>query len=202
MTDGTEWTIDLDHPRIDDISDHSSDEELADYDNDCLQERDEEPTQSIASQDNAPQREGKLFWCHCFRCKSTTEMESFCCSESTLIRKHIPNTSDCITEQSLFKQIILDKDGLEFTRQVIGNSIPCPERRDKYLAVELTDSKFRNLAYKAFFSYIATKDERGQGERFVIPSCVVSAIREAFPSPTGKYSGYLQYKGRDALYFY
>ena len=45
MTSLITVTLLFTHPRIDDMSDHSSDEELADYDtnNDCMQDHDEEP---------------------------------------------------------------------------------------------------------------------------------------------------------------
>ena len=81
----------------------------------------------------------------------------------------------------------------------------CKETRTKYFAAEMTNSKYRRLAYKAFLSYVAAKDDvGGLGERFVIPSCVVAAIRNKFPSPDGKYTGFVTYKGqgKEALYLY
>ena len=77
----------------------------------------------------------------------------------------------------------------------------CKETRTKCFAAEMTISNYRNLAYKAFLSYVATNDDMGGlGERFVIPSCVVAAIRGKFPSPDGEYTGFVTYRGKDALY--
>ena len=205
MAKESTWTLDSDHPRLGGVSDHSSDDELIDYEvnNDCLSEESISEAEGEENQVHELTREGKLFWCSCGECDYTTEVESFCCNESSLIKRHISEDSNCVTEQSLFNNIIINQDGLEFTRQLIGNSITCEERRKKYFSAELSDSKYRNLAYKAFFSFVATKAEQGgAGERFVIPSCVVEAIRKAFPSPTGIYSGFASYRGKEALYMH
>ena len=148
MTDSCgQWTLKDDHP-LQEVSDHSSDEDDAnsDDDNDCLTdgtEDNQELTEEV--------RAGSLFWCKCGECQLTSEIESFCCQESGLIRKHIPADKNCVITAPLFEQIILCKDGLEFARQLIGNAIPSPEKREEYFGVILDNKKYRNLAYNSFF---------------------------------------------------
>ena len=122
------WEIETDHPVNPDVSDHSSDDELmdSDQDNDCLSaETDEDSESAVIDQgkslDKSNERAGKLFWCKCDRCEVTSEVESFCCKESTLIKRHIAEHTNCVTEQKLVIQNILVKKVLDFLRQLIGN---------------------------------------------------------------------------------
>ena len=89
----SKWEIEADHSVNPDISDHSSDEELmdSDQDNDCLSaETDEDSDTAVVDQEKSlNERAGKLFWCTCDKCEVTSEVESFCCKESTLIKRHI-----------------------------------------------------------------------------------------------------------------
>ena len=50
--------------------------------------------------------------------------------------------------------------------------------------------KLRYVAFRSFSGWI--HGYLGRGNRRKIPQCVTKAIRQAFPSPTGQYRGYLQ----------
>jgi len=56
---------------------------------------------------------------------------------------------------------------------------------------ELTPKKWRYLAYKSFVNLISSQD-LDRKVRYVLPSCVVSAIREKFPNTDGsRYTGFI-----------
>jgi len=46
------------------------------------------------------------------------------------------------------------------------------------------------MAYRAFVSWMMQGKRLGKGVRVVIPACVVSCIRNRFPSPDGQYTGF------------
>jgi len=48
----------------------------------------------------------------------------------------------------------------------------------------------RLMAYRAFVSWMMQGKRLGKGVRVVIPACVVSCIRNRFPSPDGQYTGF------------
>ena len=48
----------------------------------------------------------------------------------------------------------------------------------------------RLMAYRAFVGLMKRGTRLGKGVRVVIPSCVVSCIRDRFPSPDGLYTGF------------
>ena len=57
-----------------------------------------------------------------------------------------------------------------------------------YLLFCLFFRSYRYAAYRQFCWFIHSR--LGKGVRKVIPSCVVSKIREVYPSEDGKYTGY------------
>jgi P2X purinoceptor 7 len=50
------------------------------------------------------------------------------------------------------------------------------------------NDNFRHAAYRQFVLW--RYEHLGSGNRVVIPSCVVWAIRDRFPSPDGTYTGF------------
>ena len=64
MAKESTWTLDSDHPRLGGVSDHSSDDELIDYEvnNDCLSEESISEAEGEDNQVHELKREGKLFW--------------------------------------------------------------------------------------------------------------------------------------------
>lgn len=48
----------------------------------------------------------------------------------------------------------------------------------------------RLVAYRVFLEWVLQGEKLGPGERQVLPSCVVTAIRKKYPSTSGVYSGF------------
>ncbi len=50
--------------------------------------------------------------------------------------------------------------------------------------------QYRLVAYRVILEWALKGERLGRGNRAVLPSCVVWAVRNAFPSPTGEYVGF------------
>ena len=151
-------------------------------------------------------RSDNLDWCKCGQCSITTEIESFCCLESYVIRQKIEQNDaniTCITMMPSFQTLIIDKESLELTRNVVGHQIKSEAIRTNYFKKDLNESLLRNLAYTNFYSYANGSGEiRGRGNRVVIPRCVVAKIRQAYPEKDNKYTGSKLYRNRETMYLY
>ena len=111
-------------------------------------------------------------WCKCGLCvPMPTQAENKCCTRSV---------RPCVTTTPLFYQIVLD-----------GNILDVAMRyREDMLAMEhpRNNENFRHTAYRQFVLW--QHGRLGQGNRRVIPSCCVKAIRNRYPSPNGVYVGF------------
>ena len=113
-----------------------------------------------------------LPWCKCRLCRPMdTEIENLCCKRVT-----------CISTYRVFANICLDRDILE-----VCIKARCDVRADDFNFNFSIDS-FRKAAYRQFVLWRFGK--LGRGNRRVVPSCVVLAIRRAYPSPDGQYMGF------------
>ena len=101
------------------------------------------------------------------------EIENKCCK----LKK-------CITLSSRFTKLCLDLDVLELC---IKNSSDIRNDRE-----DSSTRAFRKAAYKQFI--LARYGRLGKGNRRVCPSCVVTKIRERYPSITGIYMGYKEHR--------
>lgn len=119
-----------------------------------------------------------------------------CCCESYVIQQQ-KGQLRCITEVPLFQHVVLSKEGLQYSRYLFSMNIVDEQRRTNYLGVELTPSKLRFLAYKCFINLLNSADFNRRA-RYIIPSCVVSAIREQFPNTNGEpYTGFISISSSD-----
>ena len=111
-------------------------------------------------------------WCKCGLCIiMPTPAENKCCTRSVRA---------CITTNPLFQQIVLD-----------GNILDVQMRyREDMLATDhpRNNENFRHAAYRQFVLW--QHGRLGQGNRVVVPSCCVKAIRNRYPSPNGVYVGF------------
>ena len=124
--------------------------------------------------------------CECGDCPETVCYQNgYCCSKTSIVQRILKDTNEsetCITRVSRFKDLILNEDNLavfanscnKFNVVTSGNI----ERRNKL---------FRYTSYRLFFS-ILELNGLGKGNRFLLPSCVYSAIERKYPSPSGNYT--------------
>lgn len=114
-----------------------------------------------------------LPWCKCGRCRPMpTPAENVCC-------KNRP----CITTADIFHNIVLNRDIL---------AVAIVHRADVYSDEPLYEpSDYRKAAYRQWTMWRC--GYLGRGNRKVIPSCVVWAVRNKYPAPDGNYLGFKEY---------
>jgi hypothetical protein len=100
-----------------------------------------------------------------------TQEENKCCCETPM---------PCITTQPLFSQLVLDGNVLDIAMRYREDVLVVHPQRN--------NENFRHAAYR---QYVLWQHGRlGRGNRRVVPSCSVLAIRSRYPSPNGFYVGY------------
>ena len=109
-------------------------------------------------------------WCRCNICKPmATPEENKCCGKKT-----------CITSYALFSQLCTDRNTL-----FLAVRSRCDIRTD---SMDMSMNGFRKQAYRQYILW--TFGNLGEGDRRIIPSCVVNSIRAIYPSPDGVYMGF------------
>ncbi|XP_040079223.1 P2X purinoceptor 7 [Ixodes scapularis] len=133
------------------------------------------------------QRVGTANWCSCnSSCRPMeTDQESVCCLELQDVRELCSNQGvPCITKHPLFELHCLNRDVLEL--EYIKLQFYCPiDAQDRG-----PQERYRYTAYRQFTWWVY--HILGRGNRKVLPSCVVSRIRQEFPSFNGRYVGFRQ----------
>ncbi|CAB4042516.1 Hypothetical predicted protein, partial [Paramuricea clavata] len=108
-------------------------------------------------------------WCKCGLCVAMpTQAENKCCTQ--VVR-------ECITIDPLFHQIVLDGNILDVAMRYMEDMLAMENPRN--------NENFRHAAYRQFVLW--QHGRLGQGNRRVVPSCCVKAIRNRYPSPNGIY---------------
>lgn len=121
-----------------------------------------------------PQDEDLPSWCICGRCRHMDQpVEQVCCHRRDC----------CITTLEAFEAITLDVSVLWVA---IVNR--CEVTGDD---AEETPSNFRKAAYRQYTVW--KNGYLGAGNRRPVPACVVWAIRDRFPEPSGVYLGFRGY---------
>lgn len=119
-----------------------------------------------------PTQDGSPDWCKCGRCQNMpTPLENRCCTG---------RRTSCITTTPLFRQLVLDANVLELAMRYREDVMVMDHARN--------NENFRHTAYR---QYVLWQHGRlGKGNRRVVPSCCVMAIRLRYPSPNGLYTGF------------
>ncbi|XP_071854150.1 P2X purinoceptor 7-like [Apostichopus japonicus] len=132
-----------------------------------------------------PRRLLNTDWCKCGNCAvMPSARECRCCHEaSAVMEKNAEGegNSVCITEHQGFQPVCLDPWVLQTASYQYSQHYGGNAREGG------VNEKFRHLAYRQFvrwcYKYL------GRDVRVVIPSCVVTKIRETYPSEV--YTGFL-----------
>ena len=117
-------------------------------------------------------------WCKCGNCRQMPQVvENLCCKKSPEM---------CISKIPEFTLLILEETVLRlannYRQDVFALGIEEQEE------IEDRNRSFRHSAYRQYVLW--RHGDLGAGNRKVIPSCCVLAIRGKYPSPTGQYTGF------------
>ncbi|XP_078335855.1 uncharacterized protein LOC111133080 [Crassostrea virginica] len=151
----------------------------------------QESSEESDNGDEDDQRDRRIntFWCECGACQSMrTVAECVCCVETQAVN-FMRESSDleCITHHQTFIDNCLNVRVLEVSlHDYIQRDGPLDDN-------EPIHEVYRHIAYRRFVLWIWHK--LGKGNRKVLPACVVSRIRQSFPSET--YTGF-QYPRPDS----
>ena len=121
---------------------------------------------------NPPPNENVPEWCKCGHCVvMPTQEENKCCTQSRRA---------CVTTTTLFPQVVLDANILDIAMRYREDVLVLDNARN--------NENFRHAAYRQFVLW--QHGHLGRGNRRVVSSCCVTAIRARYPSPNGIYTGY------------
>ena len=111
-----------------------------------------------------------LPWCKCGVCTDMgNEEENKCCKRAI-----------CITSYHMFKKLCLDRDVLK-----LNITARCDLRADQ---MTFTMNSFRKAAYRQFALW--KYGRLGRSNRRILPACVLTVVRNMYPSPTDQYMGF------------
>ena len=120
-----------------------------------------------------PEPPGNLPWCICRKCRvMSLPEENVCC-----------RSRPCITTTDSFETIVTNRDVL---------SVAIVHRLDVYSDdPEYGPSDYRKAAYRQWTLWRC--GYLGRGNRKVIPSCMLWAVRTKYPAPDNNYLGFKEY---------
>ncbi|XP_055056156.2 P2X purinoceptor 7-like [Misgurnus anguillicaudatus] len=150
-------------------------------------ESEEETDEDVqpATQSNVRLEQDVSQWCTCGNCnRMPTESENLCCQEvRQVIRRiqQIPVPPTCMIDHPGFEANCLNPYTLHNIHNIYRRDYGPLRRRTR-------EEQFRHLAYRSFVSWCW--GFLGRHVRVVIPSCVVSRIRQEFPDLAGHYVGF------------
>lgn len=169
-------------PRLE-VSDHDSDQELSmhGYGSCDTDATDEDETSHVES------RLVSKYWCSCGNCEvMDSEIESYCCQESTIIDDIILSVEKltCVVDCELFKSTISNQAVLELCSFGMLQKKMAVDEEGKILPEGLRYAGYRNFLNICRLRFI------GKNRRYALPACVVMKIRSLYPSKTGKYKSF------------
>lgn len=136
------------------------------------------PTATDPGEENPEEREeqrqeNQPLWCECGgHCREMEKQEERICCKNAF-KNH---------EHPLFENHILTEHNLELAMQNNADFLNYPF--DPY-----NNECWRYTSYRQYILWVWGK--LGRRNRKVIPSCIVCKIRDRFPDPNGKYTGFM-----------
>ncbi|KAG8449730.1 hypothetical protein GDO86_016393 [Hymenochirus boettgeri] len=119
-------------------------------------------------------RVGNISWCTCGNCSPMqTEVESYCCQDIGQIREQIPEDSLCITENPEVIYECTDYRRVDLDMKMMNphlSEYPKDEDLMRYM---------REASYRSF--KVVIYEFLGGKNRKLIPSCMLTKIRDTFP---------------------
>ena len=127
-------------------------------------------------------------WCKCDNCSlMASEIENYCCNDSGAVVEILDSDqANCIVECQKFKDFTENRNVLELLAYAGSNQ---KLARDKDNNVK--DEGLRYACYRSYLHMIKIYGT-GKAQRVVLPSCVVTKVRELYPDPSGLYTGFKQ----------
>lgn len=111
-------------------------------------------------------------WCCCGKCRNMpTDIEKLCCGYG-----------NCLSLVPEMQYLILDSMVLQLARVMRRDILVFDDEEDEVKAN-------RHAAYRQFIMW--RHGRLGAGERRVIPSCCVWAVRDRYPDLFGQYTGFI-----------
>ncbi|KAE8635861.1 hypothetical protein XENTR_v10002769 [Xenopus tropicalis] len=159
--------------------------QLRDKDNDPCFPNDplRQTTSQAAHAETAHPRLQNLDWCTCKNCIiMPTVLENICCREISNVLKLMDPSHSCIVENTTFIERCLKEDFVYFILRLLKNLKTRPSDDDYHRYLRMT-------GYRTFTVWV--HDFLGKKNRRPIPSCVVTAIRTAFPDSHNLYRGFI-----------
>ncbi|KAM4012127.1 uncharacterized protein ACNLHF_005278 [Anomaloglossus baeobatrachus] len=123
-------------------------------------------------------------WCSCGHCKLMPRLEeSICCHEFQQMDRFRHNIN-CIAEYADFLAKVVCRDYLfELVESDARITHAQFQRHENRILRLVAYKKFTGMVYSIL----------GHSHRVPIPSCAVNKIRESFPDPLGRYTGFKWY---------
>ncbi|XP_040294285.1 P2X purinoceptor 7-like [Bufo bufo] len=131
-------------------------------------------------------RVNNVTWCKCHNCSPRNSVtESVCCCELEVLEHLVTGNLTCVSEHVEFQSRCLDQETL--VTCMISQTMPY--RR----AIDYNKPNcLRLAAYRQFTTWIYAYLRKYV--QIPIPSCVIRTIREKFPDPEGRYTGFRYYQ--------
>ncbi|KAK7148186.1 hypothetical protein R3I93_012490 [Phoxinus phoxinus] len=134
-----------------------------------------------------------------------TEVESICCNEWNIAMPKLQDDDDidsipsytCLTEDPEFSPL-LSRSVLHVVfslPRINWRRRPKPEGPNGTLSIE----QCRLVAYRVVLEWMLKGEHLGRRKRKVLPSCVVKAVRDKYPSPSGRYVGFTEAENAFAM---
>lgn len=115
-------------------------------------------------------------WCTFHNCKDMdTDIERLCCRQSP---------ENCISNMAYMHLYILDEGVLSFTWALWNDLLALQDGQEP----GVDQRQLRHTAYRQFVLW--QHGRLGTGRRVFIPSCCVWKIRDTFPDPRSRYTGF------------
>lgn len=117
-----------------------------------------------------------LRWCICKNCRDMpTDLEKVCCRQPP---------RQCISKMAYMTYYVLEEGVLRLARTFWNDMLALTDTPEP-------GEEMRQFRHAAYRQYVMWQHGRlGAGNRVVVPSCCVWRIRDKFPDPNSRYTGF------------